>query len=385
MCHGSNHAPQAPWVIVFQIKSSMIKQGTFHDALKDLGLQGDDMSKINDRIEVQKSFTGTYLVDGQTFGFTSDDGISPVLLQSLAGGFTPSSGEYNVSHAVEGEGLRADIEKVCKLPAMPVAAELVMEAGASEDDPIDLHAPLTVAECKAMFELFDKDCNGSLDQLEVVQMIKIIKGSDQVNAVKIMQAWDKDQNGQVSVDEFQERMLQIAADKPSWVPRIREMVAHTKLQSVLSEALSELFSAFDVDNNGVLDLEEIKLLVATCIQSVNEHPPMSPKQTANDEVEGLGKLCDVLKGLQMRCEKSGGSTINKDDFLAALKKAEDDLPDKSQEEEDAKRRWVQCIHAKARALASNAPQTSKQQMPVSIKAVEQVEEKEERKCGCLIQ
>ena len=30
-------------------------------------------------------------------------------------------------------------------------------------------------------------------------MIKLIKGSDKVNAVKVMEAWDKDRNGQVSL------------------------------------------------------------------------------------------------------------------------------------------------------------------------------------------
>ena len=64
------------------------------------------------------------------------------------------------------------------MPAAPAVAE---PPAAAEEPPVDLHAPLTDSECQAMFELFDKDANGTLDELEVVQMIKIIKGTDQVD------------------------------------------------------------------------------------------------------------------------------------------------------------------------------------------------------------
>ena len=56
---------------------------------------------------------------------------------------------------------------------------------------------LTDVECESLFELYDVNGDGVLDHLEVVKMLKIIKGVDKVNPVKVMEAWDKDTNGQV--------------------------------------------------------------------------------------------------------------------------------------------------------------------------------------------
>ena len=168
-------------------------------------------------------------------------------------------------------------------------------------------------------------------------------------------------------------MKEIAADKPSWVPRIRGMVAHTKLQSALAEAMCELFSAFDVDNNGVLDINEINFLVSTCLKTVNE------------EQESPGKLSDVFKSVQ--CGMGAGkSAVSKDEFLKAIEKAEAEVaPAGSEDEDEAKRRWVECIHAKARSLATNASRASKQEMPLGVKTPQVEADKEERKCGCSVQ
>ena len=95
--------------IAFQIKSGNVAQGKFTEALKDLGLGGPDIEKIESRIEVKSGLTGTYLVDGQSFGFNSDDGIDQVLLRNLAGGFTPPSGEYKVARAAGEDAHTGDI------------------------------------------------------------------------------------------------------------------------------------------------------------------------------------------------------------------------------------------------------------------------------------
>ena len=50
--------------------------------------------------------------------------------------------------------------------------------------------------------------------------------------------------------------------------------------------MSELFSAFDVDNNQLLDPEEIGLLISTCVQTIDN--------------EGTdGELSDALKSLDL--------------------------------------------------------------------------------------
>ena len=71
----------------------------------------------------------------------------------------------------------------------PVAAEECDEA---------LMAPLTDAECAEMFALYDTNSDGRLQQSEVLAMIRAIKGSDDVDPVRVMQAWDYDGDGQVA-------------------------------------------------------------------------------------------------------------------------------------------------------------------------------------------
>ena len=61
-------------------------------------------------------------------------------------------------------------------------------------------AGLTDIECDSLFDLYDMNDDGMLDHLEAVQMVKLIKGTDDVNPVKVMEAWDRDQNGQVRRD-----------------------------------------------------------------------------------------------------------------------------------------------------------------------------------------
>ena len=82
-----------------QIKSSNIKQAKFTAGLREFGLGDRDIELIESRTKYKKGFTGTYLVDGQEFGFSSDDGIDDIIIRNLAGGFKPSSGSYDVSTA----------------------------------------------------------------------------------------------------------------------------------------------------------------------------------------------------------------------------------------------------------------------------------------------
>ena len=50
--------------------------------------------------------------------------------------------------------------------------------------------------------------------------------------------------------------------------------------------MSELFSAFDMDNNQLLDPEEIGLLISTCVQTID-----------NDGTDS--ELSDALKSLDL--------------------------------------------------------------------------------------
>merc|ERR1712072_96862 len=110
---GSPSAPSAPWAVAFHVTSGMIKQGAFSDALKEFGLSSGEIAKINSRVQTKGGFTGTYLVDGQEFGFDHTDGTATAIVKKLGGGFSPSSGSYSVKPMVGVEAqLHADVKRV---------------------------------------------------------------------------------------------------------------------------------------------------------------------------------------------------------------------------------------------------------------------------------
>lgn len=86
----------------------------FTEALREFGLKEVDISTIESRVKEKKGITGTYLLDGQEFGFSSDDGIDPVILRKLAAGFEPSSGKYSVGPA------KPDGKTVCSERVRPL-------------------------------------------------------------------------------------------------------------------------------------------------------------------------------------------------------------------------------------------------------------------------
>lgn len=50
-------------------------------------------------------------------------------------------------------------------------------------------APLTEAEAEQMFALYDTDANGVLSPLELVAMVKILKGTARVDPAAVVKAW----------------------------------------------------------------------------------------------------------------------------------------------------------------------------------------------------
>eukprot|EP00656_Telonema_subtile_P026114 TRINITY_DN28095_c0_g1_i1.p1 TRINITY_DN28095_c0_g1~~TRINITY_DN28095_c0_g1_i1.p1 ORF type:complete len:214 (+),score=57.45 TRINITY_DN28095_c0_g1_i1:143-784(+) len=113
-CHGTQQAPEAPWAVAFSIRSSNIKQAKFSDGLKEFGLGPADIQRVEQRVALKSSMTGTYLVDGQDFGFSSEDGISSVVLQKLTGGWEPSSGSYTVAVVHEGSELHSKVYAIAE-------------------------------------------------------------------------------------------------------------------------------------------------------------------------------------------------------------------------------------------------------------------------------
>ena len=71
-------------------------QDKFTAGLREFGLEERDIELIESRVQYKNGMTGTYLVCDQEFGFSSDDGIDNIIIKNLAGGFKPSSGDYEV-------------------------------------------------------------------------------------------------------------------------------------------------------------------------------------------------------------------------------------------------------------------------------------------------
>jgi len=83
---------------------------------------------------------------------------------------------------------------------------------------------VTEQEAKKLFALFDLDSSGVMEPAEIVGFIKLVKSDENVNASKIVDTWDTNNNGLVEEEEFISRLIGFNQTKPSLVPRIRNVV-----------------------------------------------------------------------------------------------------------------------------------------------------------------
>jgi len=95
----------------------------------------------------------------------------------------------------------------------------------SAEQASDATHPMTEEEAEHLFKHYDTDGDGQLGMEDVVQMVREIKGTANVNPEKILEAWEWDQDGKVSLAGFKARLHQISANKPDWIPRIRQIVS----------------------------------------------------------------------------------------------------------------------------------------------------------------
>ena len=97
-------------------------------------------------------------------------------------------------------------------------------------------------ELKATFDVFDEDKSGTIDPAEISKVLEEL-GLDKRNPfiLSLILAL-KDKNKPVSFDEF--------------VDSVASRVGETRTK----EGLRKVFSHFDHDENGVIDMEEFKLV-----------------------------------------------------------------------------------------------------------------------------
>ena len=61
---------------------------------------------------------------------------------------------------------------------------------------------VTAKNVDVLFTLFDYDGDGTLSQKELVDMIKVLKASEDVDPSEIIKAWDYDGDGKVDLTAF---------------------------------------------------------------------------------------------------------------------------------------------------------------------------------------
>lgn len=177
-----------------------------------------------------------------------------------------------------------------------------------------------------------------MDDAETLHFIKVIKGTDKVDATKVMQAWDANGDGKVTKTEFIRRLSgYIAHERPAWLPRIRAMANRTAVRlscenSPLGKVCAELFRAFDTDNNGFLDNNEASMLLGSAVQS------SLGSESSDPEAKGY----KVISGIIAEFGAKADQTVSLADFVNAV--TECDWP------RDEKTAILQLLNEKALAL-----------------------------------
>merc|ERR1711865_674039 len=172
-------------------------------------------------------------------------------------------------------------------------------------------------ESDGMFDLFDADGNGTVDMKELMAMIAEVKQTDssKLNQAKIREAWDSDNDGKVSKEEFHERLVRAAAKMPELLERFKS-VAATKKAPLLFKAVpftnSISMNRKDLSERMKNDLEQVRdglvqenaLLKARCAKLQSDKPILEEetKQLADDFKE------DIHRRAAMKMQLEGAVT-----------------------------------------------------------------------------
>merc|ERR1712086_311689 len=103
----------------------------------------------------------------------------------------------------------------------------VMEAanGAAEASP-----GLARAETDMIFETFDNDGDGTIDMVELMQMVATAKSADisSLDQARIKEEWDNDGDGEITKEEFHQRLQRLAKTRPALLGKFQAAAAAKK-------------------------------------------------------------------------------------------------------------------------------------------------------------
>lgn len=124
-------------------------------------------------------------------------------------------------------------------------------------------------EIRAVFNIFDADGDGYISCKELESFLYSIgRSSKKEDIDRLLKETDKDKNGKISLDEFEEYM-----DKFYVAPQ-------DEIQDVV-----DAFKIFDFDNNGYISAQEFKDILTK----------FGRNQFTDEEIDGVFDLIDLNK------------------------------------------------------------------------------------------
>jgi len=166
---------------------------------------------------------------------------------------------------------------------------------------------VTEAHVELLFNWYDKDHNGTLEEAELLLVVKAITKKTDVDSVKAMEVWDTDGDKSVSVSEATKRINAIAQKAPQLVPRIHQVVSTcgSIAEAKFISQAEKLFECFDKDGNGKLDAGEVKAVVEA-IKPSKKDVDMAKMMRAwdtdgNNEVD-KAEFCNRVKAIAENCK-----------------------------------------------------------------------------------
>jgi Ca2+-binding EF-hand superfamily protein len=191
---------------------------------------------------------------------------------------TQSAYETKHSHDAQLANLK-EVRKKCGLKKMNVKevcatfkeAAAANEGKLSQDQFADVydallkdsgHEPVSDEVKRAVFDLFDRDDNGTVDMMELICGVSLLcKGDENAKVEAVFMMFDDNGDGFVSENEMKKFLITVF--KVVCTPKVMEVVSAagvqvTSIEDMASATVTECFSEADLDHDGKLSLAEFK-------------------------------------------------------------------------------------------------------------------------------
>jgi Ca2+-binding EF-hand superfamily protein len=131
---------------------------------------------------------------------------------------------------------------------------------------VDAATEITAAQSAAIFDAYDTNGNGELDDAELLILLKDLRPKKENFDLKtIYPEWDADGNGKIVKEEVHAKLQKIAGENKEWLANIKQasldLLKTQNKMIALNSLAHELFQSYDVDGNGYLDEHEVEIVV----------------------------------------------------------------------------------------------------------------------------